>query len=212
MKVAASGRGKLGDVWPVTTRWPMPLTRLKTSFQGALELTDYQLGSLRFQGKSVRLKGQCHAIFDFLFFSWISFPQASEYTITAISIFFENSRRYSQLKVHHRCQRHRWQMEKNFKQKIFNNFVWAPLGSRVNIYINFCLQVHFKVSAAWYCPHYLPPVSLIPVAICHRCQQHKRNWWQNLPPVSLIPVANSFFEYEYLREFEAKIGTARNVV
>jgi hypothetical protein len=23
----------------------------------------------------------------------------------------------------------------------------------------FCLQVHFKVSAAWYCSHYLPPVS-----------------------------------------------------
>jgi hypothetical protein len=26
--------------------------------------------------------------------------------------------------------------------------------------------------------------------ICHRCQQHKGNWWQNLTPVSLIPVAN----------------------
>ncbi len=158
------------------------------------------------------LKGQCHKIFDFWFFSWISFPQASEYTITAISNFFENSRWYSRLKVHHRCQRHRWQMEKIFKQKSFNNFVWAPLGSRVNIYINFCLQVYFKVSAAWYCSHYLPPVSLIPVAschrrcwhrrwicrrcrwhrwqICHRCQQHKGNWWQTWPPVSLIPVAN----------------------
>ncbi len=79
------------------------------------------------------LKGQCHEIFDFWFFSWISFPQASEYTITAISNFFENSRRYSRLQVHHRCQRHRWQMEKIFKQKNFNNFVWAPLGSRVNI-------------------------------------------------------------------------------
>ncbi len=87
------------------------------------------------------LKGQCHEIFDFWFFSWISFPQASEYIITAISNFFENSRRYSRLKVHHRCQRHRWQME---KQKSFNNFVWASLGSRVNIYINFCLQVYFK--------------------------------------------------------------------
>ncbi len=164
------------------------------------------------------LKGQCHEIFDFWFFSWISFPQASEYTTTAISNFFENSRRYSRLKVHHRCQRHRWQMEKIFKQKKCNNFVWAPIGSRVNRYINFCLQVHFKVSVAWYCFHYLPPVSttpaenlppvsLIPVAICHRrrwpaanlppvsltpvsCQQHKGNWWQNLPPVSLKPVAN----------------------
>ncbi len=55
------------------------------------------------------------------------------------------------------------------------NFVWAPLGSRVNIYINLCLQVHFKVSAAWYCSHYLPPVSTTPVA--------------NLPPVSLIWLA-----------------------
>ncbi len=56
------------------------------------------------------LKGQCPEIFDFCFFSWISFPQASEYTTTAISNFFENSR----LKVHHRCQRHRWQIEKIF--------------------------------------------------------------------------------------------------
>ncbi len=66
-------------------------------------------------------------------------------------------------------------MEKIFNQKNFNNFVWSPLGSRGNIYINFCLQVHFQVWAAWYCSHYLPPVSMTPVA--------------NLPPVSLIPGA-----------------------
>ncbi len=121
------------------------------------------------------LKGQCHEIFCFWFFSWISFSQASDYTIRAVSNFFENSRRYSQLKVCHRCQRHQWQIEKTFKQKNFNNFVWTPLGSRITIYIKFCLQVHFKVSAAWYCCHYLPSVSTTPVA--------------NLPPVSLIPVA-----------------------
>ncbi len=56
------------------------------------------------------LKGQCHKIFCFWFFSWISFPQAPEYTIRAVSNFFENSRRYSQLKVDHRYQRHRWQI------------------------------------------------------------------------------------------------------
>ncbi len=66
-------------------------------------------------------------------------------------------------------------MEKIFKQKNCNNFVWAPLGSRVSIYKHFCLQDHFKVSAAWYCSHSLPPVSTTPVA--------------NLPPVSLIPGA-----------------------
>ncbi len=77
-------------------------------------------------------------IFCFWFFSWISFLQASDYTIRVVSNFCENSRRYSQLKVCHRCQRHRWQMEKTFKLKNFNNFVWTPLGSGVIIYINFC--------------------------------------------------------------------------
>ncbi len=121
------------------------------------------------------VKGTVSRDFLLLVFSRTSFPQASDYTIRAVSNFFENSRRYSQLKVCHRCQRHRWQMEKTLKQKNFNNFVLTPLGSRINMYINFCFQVHFKVSAAWYCCHYLLPVSTTPVA--------------NLPPVSLIPVA-----------------------
>ncbi len=69
------------------------------------------------------LKGQCHEIFDVWFFSWISFPQAPEYTIRAVSNFFENSRRYSQLKVHHRCHWHRWQMEKIFNQEKFSYFL-----------------------------------------------------------------------------------------
>jgi hypothetical protein len=42
-------------------------------------------------GVNDTLKGQCHEIFDFWLFSWISFPQASEYTSTAFSNFFENS-------------------------------------------------------------------------------------------------------------------------
>ncbi len=118
------------------------------------------------------LNGQCHEIFDFWFFSWISFPQAPEYITRAVSNFFENSRRYSQLKVHHWCRWHRWQMGKIFKN--LNYFVWTPLGSIVNIYINFCLQVHFEVSASWYCSHYLPPVI---------------DNDGKLPPVSLTPVS-----------------------
>jgi hypothetical protein len=43
-------------------------------------------------------------------FSGISFPQGPEYTISAVSNFFENTWRYLQLKVHHRCQRHWCQM------------------------------------------------------------------------------------------------------
>ncbi len=67
---------------------------------------------------------------DFWFFSWISFPQAPEYTTRAVSNFFANSRRYSQLKVRHWCRWHRWQMHKIFNHKGFN-LVWTPLGSRV---------------------------------------------------------------------------------
>ncbi len=37
---------------------------------------------------SLHLKGQCHEIFDFWFFSWISFPLSPKYTIRAVSIFF----------------------------------------------------------------------------------------------------------------------------
>ncbi len=124
-------------------------------------------------------------------FSTSGFPP-STWVYQNISNFFEKwSRRYSRFKVHHR-----WQMEKIFNQKNFNYFDWTPLGSRVNININFCLQIHFKVSAAWYCCQYLPPVSLTPVAnlptmslipvpIC----SHYR-WFANLPPVSLILVVH----------------------
>jgi hypothetical protein len=48
-------------------------------------------------------------------------------------------------------------MEKIFNQKNFNNFVWSPLGSRGNRYINFC-SLSLTPAAN------LPPVSLTPVA------------------------------------------------
>jgi hypothetical protein len=88
---------------------------------------------------------------------------------------------------------HRWQMEKIFKQKNVNNFVWAPLGNRVNIYINFCHRCQ-QDKGNW--RQNLPPVWAplgnrvnIYINFCHRCQQDKGNWRQNLPPVSLIPAA-----------------------
>jgi len=56
------------------------------------------------------LKGTVSRDFCFLFFSWISFPPAPEYHIRTVLNFFENLRRYSQAKVHHRYQRHRWQI------------------------------------------------------------------------------------------------------
>ncbi len=65
----------------------------------------------------VPLKGQCHEIVDFRFFSWFSFPQAPEYTTSVVSNFFENSRRYSQLEVHQWCP---WHCTGGKWKKIFN--------------------------------------------------------------------------------------------
>jgi hypothetical protein len=105
-------------------------------------------------------------------FSWISFPQAPEYIIRAVSSFLENSRRYSQLKVHRRCRWHRWQMEKIFNHNrfiIFSGHLWE-----VELTIDTFLPSSSLTglsSLIWYRSHYLPPVSLTPAA--------------DLPPVSL---------------------------
>jgi hypothetical protein len=108
-------------------------------------------------------------------FSWISFPQAPEYTISAVKNIFENSRRYLQLKVHHRCHWHRWQCNKFSIIKIsiflFGHHWVVELTYGINVF----LQVHFTVSAVWYCSHYLL-ILLTLVA--------------NLPPVPLKPVVH----------------------
>ncbi len=116
--------------------------------------------SLTLVANGKTLKGQCHEIFTFWFFSWISFPKHLSIPLRAISKFF---RKFTEIFAAQGAPPVSTTPVANgkkiFKQKNVNNFVWALLGSRVNIYINFCLQVHFKVSAAWYCCHYMPPVS-----------------------------------------------------
>jgi hypothetical protein len=96
-------------------------------------------------------------------------------------------------------------MEKIFNQKNFNNFVWSPLGSRGNIYINFCFKLTFRC---------LQP-DIVPI-ICHRCQfaagvvDNGGNLppapltpAANLPPVSLTPVATT--QGELLPKFAAGV-------
>ncbi len=73
------------------------------------------------------IKGTVSRDFLLLVLFMNQFPPAPDYTIRAVSIFFENSRRYSQLQVCHRyqlhrrqichrCKRHRWQtMRTNVK-------------------------------------------------------------------------------------------------
>ncbi len=131
-------------------------------------------------------------------------------------------------KVSHRCQRHRWQMEKIFNQKNFNNFIWSPLGSRGNIYINFCLQVYYQMPAAWCCSNYLPPVSTTQGEIVAKFAAgvvdtggkfaaSVIDTGGNLPPVSLTLVANlppvslMHLELRSLQIFE-KIRNDPNVI
>jgi hypothetical protein len=99
----------------------------------------------------------------------ISFPQVPEYTIGSVLKFSENSRRYSQLEGASPGLLTPVANEKKiFNHKSFNYFFGTPLCSRINIQINFFLQVvHFTMSAVWYCSLYLPLVSTtqaVPVA------------------------------------------------
>ncbi len=155
----------------------------------------------------------------------------------ALLNFFENSRRYLQLKVQHRCLWHRWQGENIFNQKSFNYFVWTQLESRVNLFV-------FKFTLRSRQP------TIVPI-ICHRCHWHQwqiccRWWWYqwqiatvsftqaanlppvsltlvenlppvsttlaklvaNMPPVSLIPVVHTL-NCECLREFSKKFETVQ---
>ncbi len=73
------------------------------------------------------LTGQCHEIFCFWFFYESISSQPQSIPLGPFPIFFQKSRRYSQLKVDHRCRWHRWQMKKIFNQKNFNNFVGTPV-------------------------------------------------------------------------------------
>ncbi len=71
-------------------------------------------------------------------------------SIPAISNFFENSWRYSQLKV-----LHRWKKSSIIKVLIILfGHLWE-----VELTYRFCLQVHFKVSAAWYCSRFATDVN-----------------------------------------------------
>ncbi len=125
------------SIYRVAVKVNENLIALKDSNYGQLVPRDWYISlDLKWTrlGTDIQLKGQCHEIFDFWFFHKSVSPKPlSIYTIRAVSNCFENSRRYSQLKVHHWCCWQGWQMEKIFNHKSFIYFVWTPLESRVNL-------------------------------------------------------------------------------
>ncbi len=105
-------------------------------------------------------KGRVSRDFRLLFFSWISFPQAPEYTIRAVSNFFENLRRYSQLKVQicHRCRWYRWciltyeylrEFSKKFEMVLMG---YSGAGGKL------IHEKNQKQRISWHCPCIAPMV------------------------------------------------------
>ncbi len=104
-------------------------------------------------------------------------PQAPDNNSRIISNFFENSRRYSQVKVHHQCQRHRWQICHRCQIAAGINDTGGKFSTGINdTGGKFCHQFPL---CCWLhdAGGKLPPISTPPAA--------------NLPPVSLTPVANN---------------------
>jgi hypothetical protein len=112
-----------------------------------------------FQGKVSR---------DFLLLVLLmnQFPPAQEYSIRTVTNFFENSRRYSQVKLHHRCQRHRRQNCRRYQQH--RRQIFPPVSLVLLIPVANLPPVSAIPVAK------LPPVTTMPVANCHRYQRHRR--------------------------------------
>jgi hypothetical protein len=155
---------------------------------------------------TVVLKGQCHEIFDYWFFH----ESVSPKHLSTVYHFghFEFFRKFPEIFAAHGVP------PVSLTPLAIRKIV-IILGSRDNIYINFCLQVHFKVSAALCCSHYLPPVSTSQAELVAKFAAGVVDTGDNLQPVSLIPAAIlppvSFFWHrwqichrltcDYLREF-----------
>ncbi len=132
------------------------------------------------------LKGQCHEIFCFWFFSWISFPPAPEYPFTTLSNFFENSWRYLQVKVHHQFQRHQRQFCHRCRYtggKIAAgiNDTGGKFATGINATCASFDTSFDSVVWQWW-------------QICHRCQRYRRQiccrCQQHRPSISTTPAAN----------------------
>ncbi len=113
------------------------------------------------------LKGQCYKIFCFRFSSWITFPKAPENNSRVNSNSFENSRRYSQVKVQtklleffclkifsicHRCQRHRWcTLSREYLREISKKFEMA-LMIYSGAWGKLIQEKNHKPKISWHCP------------------------------------------------------------
>ncbi len=146
---------------------PWDYVKILSSYQ--LKSLDYARNPCLQPAAKLRLNGQCHEIFCFRFFSWITFPQAPYNNIRIISNFFENLQRYSQVKVHHRCPTgviDTWKW--TWRQKFIYMFPLLPKGNQIKLLKFFWLKIF---------------------SICHRCRWHR---WQTLSCEYLSEFSKKF--------------------
>jgi hypothetical protein len=127
---------------------------------------------------TLALKGQCHEIFDLRFFSWISFHQAPEDTIRAVSIFFICGDIRSSRCITKKCS----------TRKVFIIFLahlwWVELPYRWIFSFKFPSRCHQSDIVSMICHQWLWHRR----QICLRCTVI--DTVGNLALVSLLPVAN----------------------
>jgi hypothetical protein len=105
------------------------------------------------------LKEQYHEIFDFWFFSWISFPQAPEYTNWTILNFLKLRGDIRSSRCTNSVIDTIGKWKKSSIIKVFIILCGRLWEVELTYRYIFAFKVQFKVCAAWYCSHYLPPVS-----------------------------------------------------
>ncbi len=161
------------------------------------------------------LKGTVSRDFLLLVFFMNQFPQAPDYTIRAVSIFFRKFVEIFAAQGLPPVSLTPVAKGKNLQSENFYDFFWTPYR-----YIFFFKSIlsfqqfdncsHCLPPASFTPVANLPPVLLIPVANCHwRCWHRWRicrrfhlvanlppvstmlaKWWTNLPPMLLIPVVH----------------------
>jgi hypothetical protein len=108
------------------------------------------------------LKGTVSRDFLLLVFLMNQLPPSPEYCIRTVSNFFENS----QVKVHHRYQRHRWQICHQCQRH--RRQIFPPIS------LVLLIPVANLPPVSTIPAENLPPVSTTPVANCHRYQRCRR--------------------------------------
>ncbi len=112
------------------------------------------------------LKGTVSQDFLLLVFFMYQFPPAPEYSIKSVLNFFKNLRRYFQVKVHQRYQRHRWKIYHRYQRH------WRQIFPPVSLVL--LIPVANLPPVSTIPAANLPLVSTLPVAICHRYQRHQQ--------------------------------------